>query len=57
MSEPHDLASEERQQGDGVELSVTDARAGVRRGVSKILVVSTVLSAIALAVIWVLAHI
>jgi hypothetical protein len=39
--------------GDGVELSVTQARAGVRRGVSKILVISTVLAVLALAVVWV----
>jgi len=38
--------------GDGVELSATQARAGVRRGVSKILVISTLLVIIGLGGAW-----
>jgi hypothetical protein len=60
MSNPDDRAEEERREaearGDGVDLSVTDARAGVRRGVSKILILSTVLAIIALIIVWGVAH-
>ncbi len=45
-------AAQPHQQGDGVDVTVTEARAGVRRGVSKILVISTVLAVIALIVVW-----
>jgi hypothetical protein len=51
LSQPH----EEPQAGDGVELTVTEARAGVRRGVSKILVISTVLAGVALSAAWIFA--
>jgi hypothetical protein len=47
-----DRDREESRAGDGVELTVTQARAGVRRGVSKILVISTVLAVIAVAAVW-----
>ncbi len=50
-----DKIREESRAGDGVELTVTQARAGVRRGVSKILVISTALTVIALAAAWLLA--
>jgi hypothetical protein len=43
------------QQGDGAELSVTQARAGERRGVSRILVASTLIGIAALAAAWVVA--
>jgi len=56
MSNSDDRTGEVHQQGDGADLSVTEARAGVRRGVSKILVISTTLSVIALAVVWAIAH-
>jgi len=38
--------------GDGVELTITQARGGVRRGMTKILVLSTVLAVVALGVVW-----
>jgi len=38
--------------GDGVERTVTQARGGVRRGVSKILLASTLLAILALGVVW-----
>jgi len=41
--------------GDGVERTVTQARSGVRRGVSKILVISTVLAVLAIGAVWILA--
>jgi hypothetical protein len=47
-----DQTREESRAGDGVELTVTQARAGVRGGVSKILVISTVLAVIAVATAW-----
>ncbi len=40
------------QAGDGAELTVTQARAGERRGLSKILVTSTLLGVVALAAAW-----
>jgi hypothetical protein len=52
---PNDQVSAEqahRDAGDGVECTVTRARGGVRRGVSKILVISTALAVIALGAIW-----
>ena len=56
MSDQEDHASEGHQQGDGADLSVTEARAGVRRGLSKVLIISTALTVIALAVVWAVAH-
>jgi len=44
--------SEESRAGDGMELSVTEARAGVRRGVSKIMVISTLLAIVAMGAVW-----
>jgi hypothetical protein len=41
--------------GDGVERTVTEARSGVRRGISKILVISTVLAVGAIGGVWLLA--
>ena len=38
--------------GDGVERTVTQARGGVRRGMTKVLVVSTVLAVIAVGAVW-----
>jgi hypothetical protein len=40
--------------GDGVERTVTQARGGVRRGVTKILVISTFLAVVALGAVWLL---
>jgi hypothetical protein len=40
--------------GDGVERTVTQARGGVRRGMTKVLVVSTVLAVIAVGAVWLL---
>ena len=40
--------------GDGVERTVTQARGGVRRGMSKVLVASTVLAVIAVGAVWLL---
>jgi hypothetical protein len=42
----------ESSAGVGVHLNVTQARAGVRRGVSRILVVSTALAVVAVAAVW-----
>jgi len=53
MSNPRPPPQESRA-GDGVELSVTEARSGVRRGVSKVMVISTLLAIIALIAIWLL---
>ena len=55
ITQPHSGASEVHQQGDGVELDATQARAGVRRGVSRILVISTALSVLALIIVWAIA--
>ncbi len=41
--------------GDGVERSVTEARGGVRRGMGKILAISTVLAVVAIGAVWILA--
>ena len=38
--------------GDGVERTVTQARGGVRRGVTKILVVSMLLAVVAVGAVW-----
>ena len=38
--------------GDGVERTVTQARGGVRRGMTKVLVISTVLAVIAIGAVW-----
>jgi hypothetical protein len=46
--------SQESRAGDGVQLSVTEARAGVRRGVSKVMVISTLLAIMAMVAIWLL---
>jgi len=40
--------------GDGVERTVTQARGGVRRGMTKILVLSTALAVAALGAVWLL---
>jgi len=53
MPHNHQQAQESRA-GDGVELSVTEARSGVRRGMSKVMVISTLLAVIALVAIWLL---
>jgi hypothetical protein len=45
-------SADESRAGDGVELSVTQARSGVRRGVSKVLVISTVLAIVGLGGAW-----
>jgi hypothetical protein len=44
--------TEPHQAGDGADLTVTEARAGERRGLSKILVTSTLLGVVALAAVW-----
>jgi hypothetical protein len=38
--------------GDGVELTVTQARGGVRRGMTKVLVISTLLAVVAVGAVW-----
>lgn len=50
-------ASEQAHQdaGDGVERTVTQARGGVRRGVNKILVISTALAVAVMGLIWLVA--
>jgi len=44
----------QRDAGDGVERTVTQARGGVRRGMTKILVMSTLLAVGAMGVVWLL---
>ncbi|HLI65028.1 MAG TPA: hypothetical protein VKU90_01570 [Caulobacteraceae bacterium] len=48
-------AMDPHQPGDGADLSVTEARAGERRGVSRILVRSTLIGVAALFAAWVIA--
>ena len=48
-----DRTRQEARAGDGVELTVTQAHAGVRRGVSRILVISTALAVVALFAAWI----
>jgi hypothetical protein len=49
-----DQTTEESRAGDGVDVNVTEARAGVRRGMWKVLLISTVLAILALAAAWML---
>jgi hypothetical protein len=44
--------TDESRAGDGAELTVTQARSGVRRGVSKVLVISTLLAIVGLGGAW-----
>jgi hypothetical protein len=54
MSSQHQPSQEPRA-GDGVQLSVTEARAGASRGLTKVMVISSVLAIVALLAIWLLA--
>lgn len=42
----------ESRAGDGAQVSVTEARSGVRRGLYKVLLISSLLAIIALAIAW-----
>jgi len=53
MSNQHQPSQESRS-GDGVQLSVTEARAGVRRSLTKVMAISTLLAIIAMVGIWLL---
>jgi len=43
----------ESRAGDGVEIGVTQARAGVWRGLYKVLAISTLLAVIVLGLVWI----
>jgi hypothetical protein len=55
VTDPAEIEQAHIDAGDGVERTVTEARGGVRRGVSKIMAISTVLAVVAIGAVWLLA--